>query len=104
MQARGHKLEIVESSHLSCTIRMTVGPLDSRPAPVTVTADAAESAGWDTHPLWSAHPPRFLQAVATRIAAKKILADTVFLADETRTMLWTSGRRVRRSRAIRRAA
>jgi hypothetical protein len=44
-----------------------------------------------------------LEAAATRVAAKKILADEAFVADETRPVLSTSGRRRRRLRA-RRAA
>ncbi|HZT86200.1 MAG TPA: hypothetical protein VE984_12420 [Gaiellaceae bacterium] len=105
METRGHRLEIVETSRSSCTVRMTVAPLGSRPVPVTVTAEAIEAAGWETHPVWRADPQRFLEAAATRVAAKKILADEVFVADETRTLLWTSGRRRgRRGRSARRAA
>lgn len=104
MQTRGHKLEIVERSQTSCTVRMALGPLGSRPVPLTVTAEEVESAGWHAHPVWHADPARFLEAVATRVAAKKVLAGQAFVADETRTMLWTTGRRRRRVRAVRRAA
>ena len=104
METRGHKLEVVEASRTSCTIRMAIGPLGSRPVPVTVTAEAVEAAGWNTHPVWLADPQRFLEAAATRVAAKKVLADEAFVADETRPVLWTSGRRRRRARAVRRAA
>lgn len=105
MESRGHRLEIVELSRTACTVRMTVGPLGSRPAPLTVTADAVRAAGWDTHPVWLADPERFLAAAATRSAAKKILADEVFVADEVRPVLATSGRRgIRRRRTFRRAA
>jgi hypothetical protein len=39
------------------------------------------------------------------MAAKKILADEAFVADEVRPVLWTSGRRRRgRGRPVRRAA
>jgi hypothetical protein len=103
LETRGHRLEIVEASRNSCTVRMTIGPLGSRPTPVTVTAEAVESAGWDTHPVWRADPQRFLAAAATRVAAKKILGDEAFVADETRPVLWTSGHR-RRRRSFRRAA
>jgi hypothetical protein len=103
LETRGHMLEIVETSRTSCTVRMAVGPLGSRPVPVTVTADAVESAGWHTHPVWRADPQRFLEAAATRVAAKRVLADEAFVADETRPVLWTSGRR-RRFRPARRAA
>jgi hypothetical protein len=96
LETRGHKLEIVETSRTSCTVRLAIGPLGSRPVPVTVTARAVEAAGWQTHPVWLADPQRFLEAAATRVAAKKILADEAFVADETRTLLWTSGRRRRR--------
>jgi hypothetical protein len=105
METRGHRLEIVESSTTSCTVRMTIGPLGSRPVPLTVTAESIEAAGWSTHPVWLADPQRFLEAAATRVAAKKILAGEVFLGDETRTLLWTTRRRrLRRSRPLRRAA
>ena len=103
LETRGHKLEIVETTRNACTIRMTIAPLGSRPTPVTVTADAVESAGWDRHPVWRADPQRFLEAAATRVAAKKLLADEAFVADETRPVLWTLGRR-RRRRTLRRAA
>jgi hypothetical protein len=103
METRGHMLEVVEASRTACTIRLSIGPLGSRAVPVTVTAEAVESAGWNTHPVWRADPQRFLEAAATRIAAKKVLADEAFVADETRPVLSTSGRR-RRRRAIRRAA
>jgi hypothetical protein len=101
METRGHKLEIVESSRTYCTVRMTIAPLGSRPVPLTVTADAIESAGWGTHPVWRADPQRFLEAAATRVAAKKILADDALVAQETRPVLWTSRRR---RRTFRRAA
>jgi len=105
METRGHKLEIVEKSRTSCTVRMTIGPLGSRPVPLTITAEAVKSAGWTTHPVWLADPQRFLQAAATRVAAKKILADNAFVAHETRPMLWTSRRRrIGRSRTLGRAA
>jgi hypothetical protein len=105
METRGHRLEIVETSRTFCTIRMTVGPLGSRPAPLTITADVVESAGWGKHPVWRADPQRFLEAAATRVAAKKILADEALIADEVRPLLWTSGpRRMRRGRPARRAA
>jgi hypothetical protein len=105
METRGHKLEIVETSRTSCSVRMELGPLGSRPVPLTVTAEAVETAGWSTHPVWLADPQRFLEAAATRLAAKKVLADVAFVAAETRPLLWTSGRRrVRRGRALRRAA
>jgi hypothetical protein len=105
METRGHRLEIVESSTTSCTVRMTVGPLGSRPVPLTVTAESIDSAGWSAHPVWLADPKRFLEAAATRVAAKKILAGEVFLGDETRMLLWTTRRRrMGRSRPIRRAA
>jgi hypothetical protein len=105
MESRGHDLEIVESSRSSCTVRMTVAPLGSRPAPLTVTAEAVESVGWGAHPVWLADPQRFLEAAATRIAAKKILAGEAFIAHETRPLLSTSRRRrMRRSRTLRRAA
>jgi hypothetical protein len=105
METRGHRLEIVESSQTSCTVRMTIGPLGSRPVPLTVTAEAIESAGWSTHPIWPADPQRFLEAAATRVAAKKILAGEIFLGDETRALLWTTRRRrMGRSRPLRRAA
>jgi len=103
METRGHELEIVETSRTSCTVRMAIGPLGARPAPVTVTAEAVEAAGWNRHPVWLAEPQRFLQAAATRVAAKKVLADEAFVADETRPVLSTSGRR-RRRLAVRRAA
>jgi hypothetical protein len=104
METRGHNLEIVETSQTSCTIRMAIGPLGSRPVPLTVTAEAVEAAGWTRHPAWLADPQQFLEAAATRVAAKKVLADEAFVADETRPLLWTSGRRRRRGRAVRRAA
>lgn len=104
METRGHNLEIVESSRTSCTVRMAIGPIGSRPVPVTITADAVEAAGWSRHPAWAADPQRFLEAAATRIAAKKVLADEAFVADETRPVLWTSGRRRRRRPTLRRAA
>jgi hypothetical protein len=105
LATRGHVLEVVETSRTSCTVRMAIGPLGSRPVPVTLTAEAVEAAGWRTHPAWRADPQRFLEAAATRVAAKKVLADEVFVADETRPVLWTSGRRrKRRVRALRRAA
>jgi hypothetical protein len=105
METRGHQLEIVERSQTSCTVRMRIGPLGSRPAPVTITAEAVESAGWSAHPVWLADPQRFLEAAATRVAAKKILAGEVFLGDETRPLLWTTRRRrMGRSRPLRRAA
>lgn len=102
LETRGHRLEIVESSRTSCSVRMTIAPLGTRPVPLTVTAEAVEAAGWGRHPVWLSDPQRFLEAAATRRAAKKILADDAFVADETRTMLWTSGRR--RHRLSRRAA
>jgi hypothetical protein len=104
LETRGHKLEIVESSRDACTVRMAIAPLGSRPVPLTVTAEAVEAAGWSRHPVWLADPQRFLEAAATRRAAKRILADEAFVADEARTMLWTSGRRGRRGRGIRPAA
>jgi hypothetical protein len=105
METRGHKLEIVETSRTLCTLRMTVAPLGSRPVPLTITAEAVKAAGWNTHPVWQADPKRFLEAAATRMAAKKILADEAFVADEVRPVLWTSGRRRRgRGRPVRRAA
>jgi hypothetical protein len=104
METRGHNLEVVEASPSTCTIRMAIGPLGSRPAPLTVTAEAVEAAGWDSHPVWRADPQRFLEAAVTRAAAKKVLADEALVADETRPMLWTSGRRRRRGRVRRRAA
>lgn len=105
METRGHRLELIERSRTSCTVRLAVGPLGSRPAPITVTAEAVEAAGWSSHPVWLADPQRFLEAAATRVAARKILADEAFIADETRGLLWTSGRRrLRRGRAVRRAA
>jgi hypothetical protein len=104
LETRGHKLEIVEASRSACTIRMEVAPLGSRPVPLTVTAEAVEAAGWSSHPVWRTDPQRFLAATATRLAAKKILAGEAFIADETRTMLWTSGPRRRRARGVRRAA
>lgn len=105
MESRGHKLELVETSRTSCTVRMAIGPLGSRPAPLTVTAEAVAAAGWSRHPVWLADPQRFLAAAATRAAAKKVLADEAFVADETRPMLWTSRRRRKRRRAaFRRAA
>jgi len=104
METRGHKLEIVETSPTSCTLRMAIGSLGSRPAPLTVTAEAVAAAGWDSHPVWLTDPQRFLAAAATRAAAKKVLADEAFVADEVRPLLWTSERRRRRRRAVRRAA
>ena len=104
LETRGHRLEIVEASPTACTVRMTIGPLGSRPVPLTVTDEAVEAAGWARHPVWLADPRRFLEAAATRMAAKKILAGEAFVADETRTMLWTSGRRRRRGPSVRRAA
>jgi hypothetical protein len=106
LETRGHKLEIVEASQTSCTIRMAIGPLGSRPVPLTVTAEAVEAAGWRSHPVWLADPQRFLEAAATRVAAKKVLADEAFVADETRPVLLTSGRRrrMRLGRGFRRAA
>lgn len=98
LETRGHKLDIVEATRSACTVRMAIAPLGSRPVPLTVTADAVETAGWGRHPVWLADPQRFLEAAATRMAAKKILSDEVFVADETRTMLWTSGRRRRYGR------
>jgi hypothetical protein len=103
MERRGHTLEIVETSRAACTVRTAIGRLGSRPAPLTVTAQAVEAAGWSRHPVWRADPQRFLEAAATRVAAKKILADEAFVVDETRPVLSTSGRRRRRLRA-RRAA
>lgn len=73
-------------------------PARLSPGASQVTADAVETAGWGRHPVWLADPQRFLEAAATRMAAKKILSDEVFVADETRTMLWTSGRRRRYGR------
>jgi hypothetical protein len=102
LETRGHQLEIVESSRTACTVRMAIAPLGSRPAPLTVTAETVEAAGWGRHPIWLAEPQRFLEAAATRMAAKKILAGEAFAADHTRTMLWTSGRR--HVRLARRAA
>jgi hypothetical protein len=100
MEERGHRLEIIERSKTSCTVRMAIGPLGSRPVPLTVTAEAVEAAGWSTHPVWLVDPERFLEAAATRVAAKKVLADEAFVAYETRPVLWTSGRRrMRRRRA-----
>src|SRR5690349_3018444 len=93
METRGHRLDIVETSRTSCTVRMTVAPLGSQAVPVTVTAEAVASGGWSNHPVWHADPQRFLQAAATRIAAKRILADEAFIAHETRPLLWTSTRR-----------
>jgi hypothetical protein len=104
METRGHKLEIVETSRTSCTVQMAIGPLGSRPVPLTVTAEVVEAAGWNRHPVWLADPERFLAAAATRVAAKKVLADEAFVADEKRPVLWTSGRRRRRGPTIRRAA
>jgi len=104
METRGHKLEVVETSRTLCTVRMDVGPLRSRAGPVTITAETVERAGWGRHPVWLADPERFLEAAATRVAAKKILADQAFVADETRPVLSTSGRRRRRGLALRRAA
>jgi hypothetical protein len=104
LETRGHRLEIVESSRTVCTVRMTIAPLGSHPVPLTVTAESVEAAGWCRHPAWLADPQRFLEAAATRVAAKKVLAGEAFVADETRIMLWTSGRRRRRGRAVRRAA
>lgn len=105
LETRGHKLEIVETSRTLCTVRMTIGPLGSRPVPLTVTAEAVEAAGWNRHPVWLADPQRFLEATATRVAAKKILADEALIADEVRPLLWTSGRRrIRRGRTVRPAA
>jgi hypothetical protein len=105
MATRGHEFEVVERTRTSCTVRMAIGSLGSRPVPVTVTAEAVETAGWETHPVWLADPERFLEAAATRVAAKKILADEAFVSDRTREMLWTSGRRRRRRvRSVRRAA
>jgi hypothetical protein len=105
MASRGHELEIVEASRSSCTVRMAIAPLGSRPVPVTVTAEAVEAAGWGEHPGWAADRQRFLEAAATRVAAKKILANEAFVAHETRPLLWTSGRRrTRRGRMFRRAA
>jgi hypothetical protein len=101
MEMRGHKLEIVETSRAFCTVQVYVGPLGSRAAPVTVTAELVERAGWHRHPVWLADPRRFLQAAATRVAAKKVLADQAFVAEEVRPVLSTSGRRRRR---LRRAA
>jgi hypothetical protein len=83
---------------------MAIGPLGSRPVPLTITDEAVKAAGWTRHPVWLADPQRFLEAAATRMAAKNILADEAFTADETRPMLWTSGRRRRRGRGVRRAA
>jgi len=104
METRGHTLEIVERTRTFCTVRIAIGPLGSRPVPLTVTAEAVVSAGWNSHPVWLADPERFL-AAATRVAAKKVLANEAFVADETRTLLWTSGRRRRRrGRPVRRAA
>jgi hypothetical protein len=103
METRGHKIEIVERSQTSCTVRMTIGPLGSRPVPLTVSAEAVESAGGSTHPVWRADPQRFLEAATTRVAAKKILADKAFVAHETRPVLWTSRRR-RMGLRLRRAA
>lgn len=102
LASRGHRLEIVESSPVSCTVRMSIGPLGSVPVPVTVTAETVRTAGWSRHPVWLSDPQRFLEAAATRVAAKKVLADIALVADETRPLLWTSGRR-RRGR-LRRAA
>ena len=82
---------------------MTIGPLGSRPVPVTVTAEAIVAARWNSHPVWLTDRQRFLEAAATRVAAKRVLADSAFVADETRPVLWTSERR-RRRRAFRRAA
>lgn len=104
LETRGHRLEVVERSRSSCTVRMALAPLGSRPVPLTVTGEAVESGGWNRHPVWLADPERFLEALATRAAAKKVLADEAFLADETRTLLWTSGRRRRRMPSFRRAA
>lgn len=101
LETRGHKLEIVEASRTSCTLRMTIGPLGSRPAPLTLTRQAVEAAGWSRHPVWLTDPQRFLEAAATRAAARKILADESLIADQTRPVLWTSGRR---RRGLRRAA
>jgi hypothetical protein len=64
MGTRGHKLEIVETSRVACTIRIEIGPRGARPVPVTVTADAVEAAGWDRHPIWLSDPQRFLEAGA----------------------------------------
>jgi hypothetical protein len=50
--------------------------------------------------VWFADPERFLEAAATGAAAKKVFADEALVADETRPLLWTSGRR-RRRRTIR---
>lgn len=101
METRGHKLEIVETSRAHCTVQVYVSPLGSRATPVTVTAEVVEKAGWNRHPVWLADPQRFLEAAATRVAAKKVLADQAFVADEVRPVLSTSGRRRRR---LRRAA
>lgn len=104
METRGHHLEVVETSRSHCTIRMTIGPLGSRPVPLTITADTVKAAGWDKHPVWVADPQRFLQAAATRTATKRILADQAFIAAEARPLLLTSGRRRRRGWPVRRAA
>jgi hypothetical protein len=101
METRGHTLEVVETSRTLCTVRMDVGPLRSRAVPVTITAETVERAGWGRHPVWLADPQRFLEAAATRVAAKKVLADQAFVADEVRPVLSTTGRRRRR---LRRAA
>jgi hypothetical protein len=95
LETRGHKLEIVQASSTACTIRMEIAPLGSRPVPLTVTAEAVDAARWSTHPVWLADPQRFLEAAATRVAAKKILAGEAFVADEARPLLCTSGRRRR---------
>ena len=97
METRGHKLEVVETSRALCTVQMYVGTLGSRAAPVTVTGETIVAAGWGRHPVWLGDPQRFLEAAATRIAAKKILADQAFVADEVRPLLTTSGRRRRRA-------
>lgn len=104
METRGHKLEIVETSRTLCTVRIDVAPLGSRAVPMTITAETVEAAGWNRHPVWLADPQRFLEAAATRVAAKKVLADQAFVADETRPVLSTSGRRRRRGLGVRRAA
>ena len=104
METRGHKLEIVETSRRLCTVRIDVAPLGSRAVPVTVTAETVERAGWGRHPVWLADPQRFLEAAATRVAAKKVLADQAFVADEVWPVLSTSGRRRRRGLTLRRAA
>ena len=83
---KGHKLELVESTPTSCTVRAARHTSDYDPHEATITVVDVKRAGHDEHPLYLADRQKFLAGWATREAASDVIPDVVLELEHGRQL------------------